>query len=306
MAERGVNIGPPGCRLLCVRAVAVRAVATVVASVACSAAARPPGRVEDVVALLARVGEQVERYFARAQSIVCQETVRLQSLGADLMTDGSHVRQLVYELRMAWDPPSNGDGPPDANVLREIITIDGRPPRPKDEPGCMDPKPVSPEPLAMLLPARQRDYAFTWAGTGRVDGRPAAMLDYRSLESGPVKVTRRNDCISIELPGRSRGRVWIDQETGDVLRLDERLTGMFDIDVPPERRRAPTASMTIERADSSIRYRRVAFQGPEEVLMLPASIETLTVIRNAGAPRVRKTQAFSNYRRFVTEGRIVQ
>jgi hypothetical protein len=307
MAERGVNIGPRGCRLLCVRAVVVRAVATVVvAGVALSAAALPPGSAGNVVALLARVGEQVERYFARAQSIVCQETVRLQSLGADLMTDGSHVRQLVYELRMTWDPPSNGEGPPDANVLREIITIDGRPPRPKDEPGWMDPKPVSPEPLAMLLPARQRDYAFTWAGTGRVDGRPAAMLDYRSLESGPVKVTRRNDCISIELPGRSRGRVWIDQETGDVLRLDERLTGMFDVDVPPERRRPPPLPMTIERADSSIRYKRVAFQGPEEVLMLPASIETLTVIRNAGAPRVRKSQVFSNYRRFVTEGRIVQ
>jgi len=291
---------------LSVRALAVRGVATVVAGVALSAAARPPERAEDVVALLARIGAQVERYFARAQSILCQETVRLQSLGADLMADGSHARQLVYELRMAWDSPSNGDGPPDANVLREIITIDGRPPKPKDEPGCMDPKPASPEPLAMLLPARQPDYAFTWAGTGRVDGRPAAMLDYRSLEAGPVKVTRRDDCISIELPGRSRGRVWIDQETADVLRLDERLTGMFDVDVPPERRRAPTAPMTIERADSSIRYRRVAFRGPEEVLMLPASIETLTVIRNAGAPRVRKTQVFSNYRRFVTEGRIVE
>jgi hypothetical protein len=287
------------------RSVAIRAVASVVAGVACSAAARSPDAV-DVVALLARVGEQVEQYFARAQSIVCEETVRLQSLGADLMTDGSHARQLVYQLRMAWEPPSTGDGPPDIHVLREIVTIDGRRPRPKDEPGCMDPKPVSPEPLAMLLPARQRDYAFTWAGAGRSDGRPAAMLDYRSLESGPVKVTRRNDCISIELPGRSRGRVWIDQATGDVLRLDERLTGMFDVDVPPERRGVPTGFMTIERADSSIRYKRFAFRDPLEALMLPASIETVTVIRNAGAPRVRKTQVFSNYRRFVTEGRIVQ
>jgi hypothetical protein len=288
------------------RSVAIRAVASVVAGVACSAAVRSPAAAADVVALLARVGEQAEQYFARAQSMVCEETVRLQSLGADLMTDGSHARQLVYQLRTAWEPPSNGDGPPDIHVLREIIKIDGRPPRPKDEPGCMDPKPVSPEPLAMLLPARQRDYAFTWAGTGRADGRPAAMLDYKSLESGPVKVTRRNDCISIELPGRSRGRVWIDQATGDVLRLDERLTGMFDVEVPPERRGAPTGFMTIERADSSIRYKRVAFRDPEEALMLPASIETVTVIRNAGAPRVRKTQVFSNYRRFVTEGRIVQ
>jgi hypothetical protein len=278
----------------------------VLTGVALSAAARPAGGAVDVVALLARVGEQVEQYFARAQSIVCQETVRLQSLSADLMSNGSHARHLVYELRMTWDPPSNGDVPPEANVLRELITIDGRPPRPKDEPGCMDPKPVSPEPLAMLLPARQRGYSFTWAGTGRADGRQAAMLDYKSLESGPLKVTWRNDCVNIELPGRSRGRVWIDQATSDVLRLDERLTGMFDVDVPPERRRAPTSFMTIERSESSIRYKRVAFRDPEEALMLPASIETLTVIRNSGDPRVRKTQVFSNYRRFVTGGRIVQ
>jgi hypothetical protein len=40
--------------------------------------------------------------------------------------------------------------------------------------------------------------------------------------------------------------------------------------------------------------------------MLPASVETLQVIHNAGAPRVRKTQVFSNYRRFVTDGRVLE
>jgi hypothetical protein len=49
----------------------------------------------------------------------------------------------------------------------------------------------------------------------------------------------------------------------------------------------------------------VAFTEPHETLMLPVSIETLTIVRNAGAPRVRKTQEFSNYRRFVTGGRVV-
>ena len=32
--------------------------------------------------------------------------------------------------------------------------------------------------------------------------------------------------------------------------------------------------MTIERADSSIRYRRVQFAEPDETLVLPSSIET--------------------------------
>ena len=268
--------------------------------------AAQPGGAIDVAGLLARVGEQVEQYYARAQSVVCQETVRLAPLGTDMLNDGSHVRQLVYELRVAWEASPDAGNPPDVKVFRDIMTVDGRPPRPKDEPGCMDPKPVSPEPLAMLLPGRQRDSVFTWAGLAKIDGRPAAMLDYKSLLTGPIEVTRNKDCISVELPGRARGRVWIDQETGDVLRLDERLTGMFDFDVPADKpRRRPAESMTIERADSSIRYKKVAFADPSESLMLPASIETLTIIRNAGVPRLRKTQVFSKYRRFVTGGRIL-
>jgi hypothetical protein len=273
-----------------------------------SAVAQPRHGPIDLAGILARVGEQVEHYFNRAQSVICRETVRVQSLGSDLLGDGSRARQVVADLRIAWEPATDSSDAPEANVLRDVLTVNGRPPRAKDEESCMDPKPVSPEPLAMLLPSRQRNYEFTWAGLGRVDGRAAAMLDYRSLETGPATVTRQENCVSIELPGKNRGRVWIDQETGDVLRLDERLTGMFDIEVPPDpkRRWQSTNSWTIERADMSIRYKLVSFRDPDETLMLPASIDTVTVIRNAGVPRVRRSQTFSDYRRFVTEGRIVQ
>jgi hypothetical protein len=50
----------------------------------------------------------------------------------------------------------------------------------------------------------------------------------------------------------------------------------------------------------------VTFRDPDETLMVPASIESLTIVRNAGVPRLRTTQTFSNYRRFVTGGRIVK
>lgn len=257
--------------------------------------------------MLARIGDRVQEYYARALSIICVETVGLRQLGADLMSDGSPTRWLVYELRVAWEPLADGAGPADASVLRQLITVDGRPPRPKDKPGCMDPKPVSPEPLAMLLPNQQLEYAFTWGGTTRMDGRAVVMLDYRALAVAPAQVTWRDDCVSVELPGQSRGRVWADQTTGEVLRLDERLTGTFEFRVPNQQRRlGGPPSMMIERADMSIRYRPVTFRDPDETLMQPASVETLTIVRNSGAPRVRKTQVFSNYRRFVTGGRVLQ
>jgi hypothetical protein len=266
-----------------------------------------PRSAPDVSAILMRVGERVQEYYARALSVICLESVSLRQLGTDLASDGSPVRRLVFELRIGWQPPASGDGPPEASVLRQIVTIDGRPPRPKDKPGCMDPKSVSPEPLAILLPDQQHEYAFRWAGTTRINGRAVAMLDYRARATAPAEVRWREDCVSIELPGQSRGRVWADPATGEVFRLDESLSGTFEFRVPNEHRRmGGPPSMVIERADTSIRYRPVTFQNPDETMMLPASVETLQVIRNSGAPRVRKTQVFSKYRRFVTEGRVLE
>lgn len=279
----------------------------VLASVLAVAAARPAGVPGNVPALLARIGDRVEQYYARAQSIVCLETVRLQPLTFSLSSESGHVRTLVYELRVSWEPPNDETKPPEAKVLRELVKVDGRAPKPGDEPGCMDPKPVTTEPLAMLLGARQREYTFTWNGTGKTDRRESVTLDYKANTQGAAQVTFKGECVSVELPGRSRGRLWVDAASGDVLRLDEGLIGMFEFNVPREHQiHGAPVSMVIERADSSIRYQPVMFKDPDETVMLPRSIQTLTIIRNAGAPRMRMTQTFSNYRRFITGGRIVK
>jgi hypothetical protein len=271
-----------------------------------SLSAQPNRAPADLAAALERIGAHVEQYYTRARSIVCVETVRLQPLSSNFMPDG-FGRRLVYELRVAWEPPADGDGPHEATVLRQIVSVDGRPPRAKDDGGCMDPKPVSPEPLAFLLPGRRSNFIFTWVGAGRVDGREGIMLDYKSANALPADIAWHDECVSVDLPGQTRGRVWIDAATDDVLRLDERLSGPFEFRVPREHtRHGDPTWMTIERADSSIRYRPVVFHDPEETVMLPASIESLTVIRNSGTPRLRTTQEFSNYRRFMTGGRLVR
>ena len=261
----------------------------------------------DLTAILTRVGQRVEQYYTRAQSIVALEAVRIQPLAADLSPVG-FGRRLAYELRVTWDPQRELGTLPEATVLREILTVNGRTPRESDdEAGCMDPKPVSPEPLGMLLASRRGEYAFSSAGTTRnIDGRAAMMLDYKALAAGQADVQWEENCVTISLPGRSRGRIWIDAATDDVLRLDEHLVGLFEFRVPPKHTRGGGPShMVVERADSSIRYKPVEFQDPEERLILPASIETVTVIRGSGAPRVRITQQLSDYRRFLTGGRLV-
>jgi hypothetical protein len=63
--------------------------------------------------------------------------------------------------------------------------------------------------------------------------------------------------------------------------------------------------MVVERHDTTIKYKTVTFADPEEALLLPESIETLSVFRG-GLESIRHRQEFSNYRRFVTGGRLVK
>jgi hypothetical protein len=252
-----------------------------------------------------RVSDYVEQYYSRAQSIITNESVTVQRLNRDLSFDG-FARRLVYELRLEWDPAVDADESP-AKVTRQLLSVNGKPPKKGDKPECMDPRSVSPEPLAFLLPDRRHKYAFTSAGIGRVDGRDTLMVDYRALERGEPIVEWTEDCVSVDVPGRWRGRLWADPESATIVRLDEQLTGMVDLPIPRKHQRVNGALfMTLERADMSIRYRPVTFREPDETLMLPAEITSSSMWRNGGSAGSRVTQTFSNYRRFVTGGRIVR
>ncbi len=269
-------------------------------------AAAPPAPI-DMPQLLQKVAERVEAYYSRAQSIVCLDTVRLQSMALDFTPEG-FARQLVYELRVAWNPSTDPGTPPDASVLRQLKTVNGREPKPGEEPECLDPKPVSLDPLVFLVAQHQREYRFTLKRTAQTDGHLAVVIDYAPATEQPPEITWHDTCVSLSLPSRTTGRVWIDQASGDVLRLEERMSGPFDIPIPPRdiRRVAGATLITFDRYDSTIRYRAVTFHDPDETVMLPESIDSTSVFRGAGVPRVRTTQKFSGYQRFVTDGRVVQ
>ena len=260
----------------------------------------------DLAATLRRVSSRVEHWYSRAQTVVSTETVSIQQLRAD-MSPAEPPRRLAFDLRVTWNPDTVGPrGVPEAAVVREVLSVNGRPAREDENAGCMDPKPVSPEPLAMLLPARLSESEFSMAGTGRVDDRRTLLLDYRGVTAQPAEITWTGACVTVSLPGRSRGRIWVDAETSDVLRVDDRLVGTFRFDVPREYvRRGAASSMVIERAESSIKYRRVEFLEPQETLLLPAAVDTMTVMRGSRLQRVRITQRFSDHRRFLTDTRLL-
>ena len=254
---------------------------------------------------LEQIGAFVERYFARAPSVVADDRVRVQPMRRDLSAH-SRGRRLLYEMRVEWEVGSD-DMALEPIIVRDLLEADGRPPEPGDDLECTDPRLVSTEPLAMFLPAQRPDFSFSWTGRDREAGRDAIVLDYRTRGDESPTVEWDGRCVSIDLPGMKRGKVWADAESGEVLRLDERLTGMFEFRIPPEEsRRGGPPTMILERLDTSIRYRPVEFSEPDETLQLPSSIEVMAVWRNAASPRVFITHDMSNYRRFVTGSRMLR
>ena len=72
-----------------------------------------------------------------------------------------------------------------------------------------------------------------------------------------------------------------------------------------QRRHHLAGWVVIVRDDVTIRYKTVAFSDPDEVLLVPESIDSLIVIRG-GLASTRRNQTFSDYKRFVTGGRVLQ
>jgi hypothetical protein len=252
---------------------------------------------------LSRVTAYVEQYYRRTQSLMVDETVALEHLGPDLTASGL-ARRLTYELRLEWNP----DGPePRASVLRTLLKVGSREPKPGAKPECLDPKGVSPEPLAFLLADRRERFSFREAGTARSGGRQAVLIDFRPALNEEATITGDKECISIDMPMRTRGRIWVDASTDAVLRLDEHLVGLTDVRVPRALQSSGGwgPSVTVERSDTSTRYQAVRFADPDETLFLPESVDSLSVIRAAGIQRLRVRQTYRNYRRFLTAGRLL-
>ena len=283
-----------------------------VALFACSVSAAPQ-EPADVEALLTRVAERVVDYYHRAQSVVCLERSIVQPVRPNWTLDG-FARTVESELRVESEP-TDGDLLPRAQVVRNVRRINGRAPREQDKTdrsACTDPNPLSPEPLSFLLASQRRDYRFTSVRAGRERGRAAFIIEFMSAnrKSRPVLIADErghDDCFDWTGPLAGRGRVWVDAETHDVLRVDRRIDGPVDVQVPLklQRRYELPAWIVIERDDLMIRYKPAAFSSPDEVLLLPDSVESLTIVRSA-LQSTRRTETFSEYRRFLTTGRLVK
>ena len=256
---------------------------------------------EDAQQVMQRVGERVRAYYERFQSIICTEIVEQLRLTRDLTPEG-RSRAFTFELRV--EPQTAADGRSvEFNAVRTLRLIDGRPPRGAREPECMDPREAYSEPLMFLLPEYQDDYAFRLAGTDRRRGGDVLLIDYTAVRLKQPRVSWNENCFTVDAP--SKGRLLVDPSTYEVVRVEDRLLRPVDVPIPPALlKRVPVRRLTLERADTTVRYSEVAFRDPDETVRLPASVETLVIVPAADMPRFRVRQSFREYRRFLTGARI--
>lgn len=263
---------------------------------------------DELADTLQRAAARVEEFLVRAQSLVCTEKVFVQSLDAGL-SGGSGGRTIESELRLSW-PPDDDGGNTEAQARRRVLKVNGRAPREKDRNNCTTPErhETSPQPLALLLSSERHKYTFAMGRPGRQGGRPAVIVDFKEVAKAMAEVTAdaEGECLSFKFDGGSRGRLWLDAETMDVLRLDVHLSYItMEMPAVVRRRLGGAADAMLERYDTSTTFKRVTFADPDEVIVLPATSSQLMVTRGSANYRQRMTTTFTGYKRFVTGGRIV-
>jgi hypothetical protein len=264
----------------------------------------------DPLTVVARVAERLTAYYERAQQLICTERSTVVPI-AVRPNDPGFARTVVSELRVDIEA---ADGEAAPRVKRKILRVNGREPRQRDatsRAGCTDPPPFATEPLAFLLPASRDDYRFTSVRAVREGDRSALVLEFSSPRRGHLVLIEdelgHDDCFDWKGPLAVSGRLWVDAETYAVLRLERHLAGPTDVRVPPalQHNFGFEQWLTIDRDDLYIKFTEVAFTDPAEVLLLPESIDSQTLVRT-GLQSTRRTQVFSDYRRFLTGGRVIK
>jgi hypothetical protein len=285
----------------------------VIASVALcgSWATAAPQAPRDIEALMAHVSERVADYSRRARNVICVEHSTVQPIQGNWAPDG-FSRTVESELRVEFEA-TDGDTMPEAKLIRDVRRINGRAPRErdkKDRSACTDPNPLSPEPLAFLLPSQRDQYRFTAVRDGMDKDRAALIVDFTSTNraSKPELIEDErghDDCFDWSGPVATRGRVWVDAATHEVLRVERGLHGPVDVRVSSKLQRRYNFSpwVVLERDDLTLRYKAVVFTDPDEVMLLPESIESVTMLRS-GLQSTRRIEKYSDYRRFLTTSRV--
>jgi hypothetical protein len=258
----------------------------------CVAAVASPA--SDDEQLIGRVVKAVELHYRRTQTLVATETTTIQPLTHTMKNQG-RARTVINDVRFEW---GGSDASP--RTIRQLLNADG----PSLPDACHEPRSESHDRLEILLQPR-RNLRLTVRGTDAIAGVPVQRIDFDLITTDAPRAEWKDNCGRVQAGAWTRGRVWVDPATGEVLRLSEGLVRSVKIPGPPRSDGRAPQDFTIRRVDTTVDFARYVFTDPDERLLLPSRVDRVLVVTNASVPRVRTTMTFTNYRRYLTSGRVV-
>ena len=266
-----------------------------------------PAKDERLERILDKVGEGVARYQAELFRITFTETLRQEELREDMTPKKSKEYDFdTVVLREALSADEEDFYP---KPVRRLKTIDGKPSK----------KRLGPEvnffvsSLGFLLPKHRGlgRLRFTLDGEEAEAGRKLYRIRMLSPGEGEPRVVwkRRAVGLRFRVVAPYVYTIWVDAETFDVLRLESHLAAPFEFDGPRAfgfGRLGPSRHFKYAAQDYSVRFHRQQFKDPEQTLLVPDSVEWVTVVEGASRPRTRATLRFSNYQRFRSDVKVIE
>ena len=221
-------------------------------------------------ATIVRSRKLVDTFFEQTSNVVCTEEVSQMILGKN--GKALYHEDSVFEYQLQ---PSNHAGSLHLTESREARKIAFRDP---SKTLLITNGFAS---ILLVLHAKyESSYVFEAISDETVDGRTVLKVHFKPVPGTPspaaVQLLGRN------YPLQLKGDIWIDEESGAVVRLISSLDGNLD-------------DLGLHGLRSEIRYSTVQFHDPEESYWMPAS-----AVIDVETPKQhwRNVHRFTDYRRF--------
>lgn len=259
----------------------------------------------DLPTLLELVRERVKQTYIDLQKLAWTQTVREETLKED-RTQKEKPRESVYDMIIRLQPAVPGDsGPPFyIRAQRDLKLVDGKPVKKKTEPVADNSGNMGSLLFLLVTGDRAADYTFSYAGQGDLEGRRTLMVDISYPQKVEPRVVRDFDIFRVrsefQITGVvfNEGRLWIDPDTYDVLRLDSRSNPFeFSGGFMGKDKRTYAIEMTN-------RFKSMTFADPSQTLVVPESMEHIATMKGGKNPVIRTFYSFSDFKRFTGDVQI--
>jgi hypothetical protein len=262
--------------------------------------------------LIKKIGERVKENLDSMFSVAFSESIRMQELKADMSAKGRQ-KHFFYESILTNRPASANAANYQPVFIRTLKSINGKPIKGQtsvEVSKCEEtnPQPTYEDPLAFLLPKNQSNYIFSYGGEANLEGRESIVLFVSEKPvSEPLAVVEKDDCLFLSRPLQIKGKIWVDSKTYDVIQTQWEQAENFSTVLPKKTVKKgiipllrPAVTLSYDKQDFTIRFRRVKFENPDQTLLLPYSSESVWITKGMKLEGMRTEIEYTRYRTFKT------